>query len=446
MSESSAPHLKRVLSVWDLVFYGIVLITPVAPVGVFGIASSMSKGHVTTTIVIAMVAMTLTAWSYGRMAAVYPSAGSAYVYVSGGLNPHLGFLAGWAMFLDYLIIPVVNIIYVSLTAQRLFPLVPFVVWAALVTIAVTLLNLRSIRFTARANETMLAVMFLVIGAFFIAAVRYLFQRSGWNGLLSVEPFYNPATFHLRDVATATSLAALTYIGFDGVTTLAEETRNPRRTVPLATVLVCVVTGVLSAAQVYLAQRLWPDYSTFKNLETAFLDVAALAGGQWLFQALAVVMIVSCFGSGLTGQASSARLLYGMGRDKVLPGRLLAYVEPKTGIPQFNVVLLGLLAFAGAMLLSWERAAALLNFGAFLAFMGVNAAALRRIVAERKTAGMKTWLSGLASLAGFVFCLVIWLSLPVPAKIAGGVWLLAGLIYAAIRTHGFRLPPQPVDFC
>src|SRR5690242_4212751 len=158
-------HRERRLGAWDLVFYGIVLIQPVAPVGIFGLASKLSGGQASTTIVLAMVAMSLTAWSYGKMAGLYPSAGSAYAYVSRGLNPHLGFLAGWAMFLDYLIIPVINVVYVALTLERLAPQVPYAAWAGLTAVAITFVNLRGITFTARANEALLFVMSGVIVAF-----------------------------------------------------------------------------------------------------------------------------------------------------------------------------------------------------------------------------------------------------------------------------------------
>ena len=445
MPDPPPPLLRRSLGLWDLIFYGIVLIQPIAPVGIFGIASRMSRGHAVTTILIAMVAMMLTAWSYGRMATRYPAAGSAYTYVSQGLNPHLGFLAGWAMILDYLIIPVINTSYIALTIQRLAPQVPFFVWAGLTAGAITVMNLRSVRFTARANQLLLAAMSFVIVAFVVLAVRFLFGRSGWSGVFAIAPFYDPKTFHLGAVATATSLAALTYIGFDGVTTLAEEVRDPKRTVPLATVLVCLVTGILSAIEIYLAQRVWPDYSTFSSLETAFLDVTGRVGGNFLFQAMAVILIVACFGSGLAGQAGAARLLFGMGRDQVLPRKLFGYVDPRSGNPTRNVLLVGLLSFAAALLISYEHAAELLNFGAFLAFMGVHVAAIRTLLVEERNGKRTAWFGVAMAALGFLFCLAIWLSLPLPAKVGGGLWLLAGVIYSAVRTRGFRTQPQKVDF-
>ncbi len=411
------------LGLGDLIVYGIVLIQPIAPVGIFGIACQMAGGHVVTTILIAMCAMMLTAGSYGRLAALYPSAGSAYTYVGRAFGQRLGFVVGWAMFLDYLIIPVINTIYGALAMGRLVPEVPFWAWAVLFAAILTGLNLCGISSLARANQALLAVMTVVIVAFAGLALRYLFHRGGWNGVLSTQPFYDPRTFHPRAVMEATSLAALTYIGFDGVTTLAEEVRDPRRTVPLATVLVCLLTGIFSAVEVYLGQRVSPNYRAFANPETAFMDVTRTVGGAWLFQAMGVVLVVACVGSGLTGIASAARLLHTMGREDMLPRRIF-------GRLQWNVAILGVLSLAGALAVSYAQVAELLNFGAFLAFMGVNLAALRtfwfQAAGPRRFAG-----DALAPVVGFAFCLAIWWSLPTPARMAGGAWLVLGVLQVVL---------------
>lgn len=440
------PRLHRVLSLWDLILYGIVLIMPIAPVPLFGVAQKLSLGHSVTTILIAMVAMVLTAFSYGRMAALYPSAGSAYTYVGRGLNPHLGFLAGWAMFLDYLLVPLLCTIYGALTVHRLVPEVPYAVWAALFAGAMTFVNLQGIRTTAKANLVFCAVMCGVVIWFMVLAVRFLFAHQGWHGLVSVQPFYNPPTFHLSAIATATSVAALTYGGFDGVTTLAEDVKNPRRNVLLATVLVCFFTGIFGGLQIYLAQRVWPDYTTFPNLETAFLDVSLKVGGVLLFNAMAAILIIANLGSGLSAQAGVSRLLFGMGRDGVLPRRVFAYLDPQKNTPVYNIGMVGVLAFAGSLVLNYERSAELINFGAFLAFMGVNAATIRQFhfrKIEGRTPGLLKDL--IVPGAGFVFCLAIWLSLARPAKLAGAAWFLVGITYAAVITRGFRRKPVPIDF-
>lgn len=440
------PHLKRVLGLWDLIIYGIVLIQPIAPVGIFGIAQKISIGHVSTTIILAMIAMMLTAFSYGRMAGLYPSAGSAFTYVTIGLNAHLGFLVGWAMVLDYLMIPLINVIFGSLTLCRLVPGVPYVVWVILISGGILLLNLRGIRAAAWANSILLLVMSLVVAAFVVLGVHYLFQHQGWSGVFSFQPFYNPKTFDVHAVATATSLAALTYIGFDGVTMLAEEVREPRRTVPLATVLVCLFTGIFSTVEVYLGQRIWPNYHTFPNLETAFLDVTRRAGGPLLFEAMGVVLFLACVGSGLTGQLGAARLLYGMGRNNVLPSRLFGRLDPKSSSPIFNICLVSVLVFAGALVLSYERVAELLNFGAFLGFMGVNLAAIRELYFRPERKPERRLLTGIIIPGlGFLFCLSIWWNLPVPAKVAGGMWFAFGVAYDGIRTRGFQTAPGTLDF-
>jgi amino acid transporter len=440
------PRLRRVLSLWDLILYGIVAVTPSAPVTVFGLALVMSKGHAVDTILVAMVAMVFTGFSYGRMAALYPSAGSAYTYVGRGLNPHLGFLAGWAMLLDYVVIPLFCVIYGSLVIQRMFPQVPYLFWTALLAGVMTYLNLRGIRSTARANQVLISVMMVVLIAFIVLAIRYIFGHQGWSGLFTLHPFYNPKTFSAGSLATATSFAALTYLGFDSVTTLAEDVHNPRRNVLLATVLVCAFTGVFGGLLVYLAQIVWPDYSTFQNIETAFMDVTQRVGGPLLFQAMALMLFVANVGSGLTGQVGAARLLFGMGRDNVLPRRFFSYLDPKHNTPTHNIWLIGILAFVGAQVMSYELTAEILNFGAFLGFMGVNMATIWQFYVVGQPGRKKNFFTdALVPGLGFIFCLIIWLGLATPAKIAGGIWFAVGLIHSGIRTRGFRRRPAMIDF-
>jgi len=172
------PRLRRTLTLWDLIFYGIVLIQPIAPVPLYGVAQKLSDGHFVTIILIALFAMLITAVSYGRMGALYPTAGSAYTYVGRGLNPHLGFLAGWAMILDYLLQPLINTVWISTALhERYLPQVPFIAWAALIAGIMTVLNLAGVKSSARANKVLLAGMSVVVVFFVWLAIRYL-----WHGL------------------------------------------------------------------------------------------------------------------------------------------------------------------------------------------------------------------------------------------------------------------------
>ena len=427
-------HLRRVLSLWDLILYGIVLVQPIAPIPLFGLAQQLSHGHAAMTILLAMAAMVLTAISYGKMAAIYPSAGSAYTYVGRSLNRHAGFLIGWAMFLDYLLVPLICTIYGAVTLGRLFPAFPYSGWVLLFSAGMTLINLGGIRFTARASTILCAVMTAVILVFIGLAAAYVTRNAGWAGLVSTRPFYDPGTFHLSTILTATSVAALTYGGFDGVTTLAEEVRNPRRNVMLAAVIVCVFTGIFGGLQVYLAQLVWPDYRTFTNVETAFLDVSRVVGGEWMFQILAVILVIGSLGSALTAQTGVARLLYGMSRGGSLPA-FFSHLDARTGSPSRNILLVGALAGVGALVLNYERSAELINFGAFLAFMGVNAAVVRHSIRVRfSEPGHGRFTGVVLPLAGLLFCFSIWLNLSVSAKIAGGLWFAAGLVFYLVQTR------------
>jgi putrescine importer len=440
------PRLGRVLTLWDLIFYGIVLIQPVAPIPLFGVVQVRSQGHIVDTIILAMFAMIITAFSYGRMASLFPSAGSAYTYVGRGLNAHLGFIAGWAMFLDYLLQPILMAVWVAVAIHRLLPRIPFVLIVLMFLVIIIFLNLKGVRSTARATQILLAFMLVVIGAFFALAVGFLFRMDGWGGIFSTLPFYDPKTFSFPAIGTATSLAALTYIGFDGVTTLAEDVENPKRNVLLATVLVCLFTGLFSVLEVYLGQRVWPDYRTFPNPETAFWDVCRRVGGVALFSGITAVTLIACFGSALTGTLAAARLLFGMGRDDVLPRKFFGYLSPRKNIPTYNICLIGLLAFVASLLIDFERAAELLNFGAFLAFMGVNLATFRQFYLVGVPGRRRHFITdGLLPLLGFLFCLWIWCGLQTPAKVVGGIWFAIGLSYAAVKTRGFRDIPMAIDF-
>ena len=215
---------------------------------------------------------------------------------------------------------------------------------------------------------------------------------------------------------------------------------------LATVLVCLLTGIFSGLQIYLAQRVWPDWRSFPNLETAFMDVTRRVGGEALFQVMGFTLIIGSLGSGLSGQVGAARLLFGMGRDNVLPRKVFGYLDPKRNNPTYNLCILGVVAFAGALVFNYELAAECLNFGAFLAFMGVNLAAARQFYDVGQPGRKRRLLAdALVPGLGFLVCLAIWLNLPLPAKMVGGAWFLAGFAYDAIQTRGFRRKPLMVDF-
>ncbi|HZS98073.1 MAG TPA: APC family permease [Terriglobales bacterium] len=440
MSSATTSHapgsigLRRALSLWDLILYGMIVIQPTAPMPVYGVMSQRAHGHAVTTVLIAMVAMLFTAIAYGRMARAYPSAGSAFTYVGSEIHPALGYVTGWSMAMDYMLNPIVCTILCSKFALNFFPEVPYPVFVVLFISIFTGLNLFGIRTSARINEILAASMGVVILIFLAAAVRYVLHTPHEGMAFFTRPFYDPQTFRTSAVLGGTSLAVLTYIGFDGISTLSEEAENPRRNILLATVLVCLITGVLASVEVYAAQLVWPGSQPFPDVDTAFVHVAGRAGGAWLFLLINITLLVATVGSGMGSQLGAARLLYGMGRSNALPKSFFGAIEPKRRIPQNNVMFVGALALAGTVVLTFERAAELLNFGALLAFMGVNAASFTRYyVRERQ----RTLGNFLPPILGFTICLLLWLNLSPPAKIAGTIWMLLGIAYGAYRTRGFR---------
>ena len=425
------PTLRRSLGLWEVVLTGIIMVQPTAPMPLFGIVHEKAQGHVVTTVLVAMVAMLFTAISYGRMARAYPSAGSAYTYVGQEVHPAMGFLTGWSMLLDYAINPLICTVWCAQAAANILPSVPPVAWKTFFALLFTLLNLRKIQATARTNQVLTAAMGVVIAWMLAACVRYV---AGHGPVDLLRPFYDPTAFSFGGVSAGTSLAVLTYIGFDGISTLSEEIHDPRRNIMRATVLVCLIVGVLSAVEVYAAQLVWPFGEKFPNTDTAYVYVAGRAGGPVLFQVLNFTLLIATVGSGAGAQLAGARLLFGMGRDGALPRGFFGAIDPKTMIPRNAVLAVGVVAFAGSLFVSYELGAELLNFGAFIGFMGVNLAAFLRYWWRAERRGMADFLPPLAGLA---ICFYLWINLQPLSKVVGGAWMAVGLGYGAYMTGGFR---------
>jgi putrescine importer len=399
-----------------------------------------------------MVAMLFTAISYGRMARVYPSAGSAFTYVGQEINPALGYVTGWSMVMDYLINPMICIIWISQQANVFAPGIPYWGWVIFFAFVLTGLNVQGVKTSARLNTALASGMGVVIAIFFVAAARYIFGHPHDGAAFFTRPFYDPATWQTKAILGGTSLAVLNYIGFDGISTLSEEAENPRRNILLATVLVCVVIGILSAVQVYAAQLIWPSSEPYPNMDTAFTFVAGRAWGP-LFAIIGFTLVVANFGSGMGAQLGAARLLYGMGRSNALPKSFFGVIDPKRRVPRNNVLFVGALALAGAFLLpalagattGYDLGANMLNFGALIAFMGVNAAAFVRyyLHEEQKKLG-----NLLPPVFGFVICFFLWINLSSKALLFGAIWMAVGIAVGAWKTKGFRgnlvdfeLPPE-----
>jgi len=429
------PRLRRVLRLRDLVFYGIVVIQPVAPMSVFGVLSERGQGHVVTAVLIAMVAMLFTGLSYGNMASLYPNGGSAFTYVARGIHPAVGWGTGWSMLMDFVFNPLICTCWCALQAHVFVPAVPVWAWKVVFATGFTLLNLRAIQGTARLNAGFAAVMGVVVVIVIVAGATYVSRLPDLDVEFFTRPFYDPATFQAGALFHCTSIAVLTFIGFDAISTLSDEVENPRRNIRLATVLTCVCIGLLAAVEVYLAQLVWPASKPFPNVETAYVSVAA---EMWppLLTIVGLTLLLANIGSGSAAHLGAARLLFAMGRSGALTPRFFGTVDARWRIPRNNVLLVGGVVLVGSFFLSFSLGVELLNFGALIAFMGVNAAAFRQFLIRPER---RSWAKGLPALAGFLVCFGLWLNLSSAAMMYGTLWLLAGLGYGAWRTDWFRRP-------
>ena len=445
-TSNAVPGLKRALGLPALIVYGIILIQPTAPMPLFGVAADKAHGHVVTLILIGMVAMLFTALSYGRMANAYPSAGSAYAYVSREIHPAPGYLTGWSMMFDYVMNPIICVIWCSKATVDLgvLPGIPVQVWFVAYALLFTGLNLRGIEASARTNAVLAAGLGVVILLFFYAAIRHLVQTPPADVAALVRPFYDPATFSVKAISSGAALAVLTYIGFDGISTLSEEVHNPRRNVLLATVLVCLITGVLASLEVYTAQLVWPGpASSFPSLENAYAHVAGLVGGRPLFVTVTVALLVASVGSGMGAHLGAGRLLYGMGCDNAIPRKFFGAVNPRTRVPSNNIMLVGAIALIGAFALDYDQrgydmGAQLLNFGALFGFMGVNLSALIHYYVRGRDRRLRHLIP---PILGFLICFYLWASLAWITLAIGACWLCVGGLYGAWRTSFFTKPLQ-----
>jgi putrescine importer len=436
------PRFRRVLSRTDLILYGLVILTPTAPYPVFGIVQQVSHGHAALSYLVAMVAMMFTAASYGKMSGAFPAAGSTYTYAQRALSEHIGFLAGWAMILDYFLIPLLSVIYASLTAARLLPQVHYFVWAALFTALITMINVRGIRVTANASKVMMVIMSGCAVLFVYLASRWVVVSQGAGGLLNQVGILRPEEFQVSPLMLGAGIATLSYIGFDAISTLAEDTMRPERDVAVATVLVCVLQTVFCVATVYLATLVWPNYRSFPDVETVILDIGRTIGGPWMFGIITFVLLVAGLASALTGQAGASRLMFGMGRDGVVSKRIFAYVHPRYSTPTRSIYLMAGVSLVGAGLMRFQLAVELLNFGAFIGFILVNLSVIRHYyIRRRERSGLAFFTNLVFPALGALVCSYVWMNLTTKAKLVGFGWMGLGLLYLAVITKGFKIPPK-----
>ncbi len=427
-------QLRRSLRLRDLLVYGLIFMVPIAPFAIFGVVFNASKGMVPLTYVIGLVAMLFTALSYREMSRAFPVAGSVYAYAGRGITPWVGFLAGWAILLDYLLVPTLLYVTGAVALDTVVPGVPQWLWIVIFVVFNTVVNLAGVETTAWATRAFLVAELIVLAIFIVAAIIAIDNGVG-GAHWSSTPFFNPAVFAPSLVFAALSVAVLSFLGFDAISTQAEEVRGGSRIVGRATVLALLIVAVLFVVQTYLASLLVPGKTQFAGEDAenqAFYNIAGLAGGHWLTVLVAVSSaLAAAIANSLVAQNATARLLFSMARDHTLPG-FLAHISERRRVPERAVLLVAVISLALGVGLAGQVAflSSLVNVGALVSFLllHVSVAVYYLVKRRERTYGMHL----AVPLIGFVIIGYVLVNADTHAKLVAGAWLLIGIIVIVVR--------------
>lgn len=430
-------QLKRALSTRDLVIYGLIFMVPIAPFSVFGFVWNDARGMVPLAYLVGLVGMYFTAMSYASMSRAYPMAGSVYSYVQRGLHDVAGFFAGWLILLDYILVPALLYIFSAVALRPLVPTVPGWVWLVSFVAFNAVVNLLGVQLTARVNRYMLAMELITLGCFVVVGLVALYSGSG-AGALTLRPIYNPAQFSMATVVGATSIAVLSFLGFDGISTLAEESRGGLNSVGRATVLSLLLVGILFIAQTWIATDLAQGMK-FRSPETAFYEIAELAGGPWLRTiVLGAVVLAAGVANAMAAQAAVSRVLFAMARDGKLPA-ILSRIHPRYHTPYIStLVVAGVSLLVGLFFANHaDELSRIVNFGALTGFVLLHLSVINHYFVREKSRDWARHL--LMPLGGLVVICYVLFEMDRAAKIMGACWIVVGIGYFVLLRFVFKKP-------
>jgi amino acid transporter len=434
--------LQRTLSLGSVVLFGIAYMTPIIVLGTFGILAQSTAGMVPAAYLAALVAMFFTAMSYGRMASAFPVAGSAYSYVRKAISPKLGFIAGWAVLLDYLFLPMAIWLIGAAYLNSAFPAVPQWIWVLAFIGITSAINIIGLKLANGINALLMLVQFLVLIAFVALCVHYVGGDAS-TPLWSIKPFFN-GDMQMPLIMSGAAIACYSFLGFDAVSTLTEETRDPRRTIPRAIMLITLIGGLIFVSVSYFVQIAHPSFQ-FDSVDSAAYEIARNIGGDLFVTIFLIGLIVGQFASGLSAQASGSRLLFAMGRDGVLPKSFFGSLHERFGTPVNSILLCAVVALL-ALKLDVTTSTSFINFGAFLAFSLVNLSVIFHYWIGGEKKGLREFvLFLLFPFIGLAADLWLMVSLDHLAIYLGLSWLAIGVVYLAVLTGGFRRQPPEMDF-
>lgn len=436
-------ELKRKLKFSDLLIYGLIFMVPIAPFAIFGSVFQASGGMVALAYIVGMFAMMCTANSYAQMAQAFPMSGSVYTYVGRGVARVLGFIAGWMILLDYVLIPALLYLAAAIAMNGMIPSIPLWIWLVAFVALNTIVNYFGIEFTAFVNKIMLVLELIVLAIFLVIGLVAVANGHG-NGL-TLTAFFNPATFSWPLIFGAVSVAVLSFLGFDGISTLAEENSGTSKSLGRSMIVALLLVGVLFVVQTWVAAMLVPNAAELIKKGdpdgVAFYQAAAQAGGPFLFILTAAATAVAWgFANALVAQAATSRLLFAMSRDRQLP-KFLSKIDAKRGVPVNATFVVAGISLVLGLYLCWlpnglTEISTLVNFGALTAFSLLNVAVIWWFMVRQKS--RRWFLHLVVPLLGFLVLVAVIINASLSAQVLGFVWLGVGIIVAFVLLKSGRM--------
>lgn len=417
--------LKKSLGLLGLVLFGLAYMTPMIVFGTYGVLYEVSTGNVALSYLFALVAMLFTAGSYALMAYKYPSSGSSYTYVSRVFGEKIGFLTGWTILLDYLFLPMVIWLIGGIYLEAMAPSIPLWFWILAFIVLTSALNLIGFGVAKKVNLVLMLIQIGVIIAFCALALLYIQHSANTAQLPSADAFTGS---NFAPIFSGAAIACYSFLGFDAVSTMAEETENPKHNVPKAILLVTLIGGIIFIISSWILGKAFPDISIFAA-ESASADIAKQVGGVIFSSVFIATLVIAQFTSGVSAQASASRLMFAMGRDGVLPNSFFGKLHAKFNTPYLNLFIVGIIGLL-ALKMDVATSTSFINFGAFAAFILVNLSAFReyfKLSDTEKTLKAK-FLYLVVPAVGAIAVLKLFTSLDANALVLGSIWFAIGLAY------------------
>ncbi len=439
-ASAPAPSLVKTLGLTGAVGFGLAYMMPMASFTTYGVVNTMTEGAIVTSYVVTLIAMLFTASSYASMAGAFPTTGAAYTYTRKSLGGHIGFLGGWTILLDYVLLPMMAYLVIGIYMAAAVPAIPQQVWIIIAIIAVTVLNSLGVKLLSGVSNAIVAAQVIFVALFLVLAST----TAAGNEIPSIFDVVFGGNTETALVLAGSAVLCYSFLGFDAVSSLAEETKNAKRNIPRAIMLVTLIGGLLFIVVSALSNLAVPDWTSYSSPDSAANDITFAVGGKWFEIFFTAAFVAGCFGAVMAQQATASRLLFSMGRDGVLPRALFGVLHPKFKTPVRATMFISVIGLV-SLFIDMNAAASLINFGALTAFSLVNLSVIKHFfIDQKRRAGFDFVRFLVLPLIGFALSAWLWTSLDGMAMTVGLIWLGLGLAYLVWLTRGFRRQPPELE--